>query len=66
MLSGLRHLDAAWWEKFLLAPHNVHYHVDHHLYPSVPPSFPALPLTAISHFISMLSDRFDDPSTEIP
>src|SRR5438445_11912 len=23
-------------EKFLLAPHNVHYHVDHHLYPSVP------------------------------
>jgi fatty acid desaturase len=36
MLSGSRHLDARWWEKFLLAPHNVHYHVDHHLYPSVP------------------------------
>jgi fatty acid desaturase len=36
MLSGSRHLDATWWEKWLLAPHNVHYHVDHHLYPSVP------------------------------
>jgi fatty acid desaturase len=36
MLSGSRHLEAKWWEKFLLAPHNVHYHVDHHLYPSVP------------------------------
>ena len=36
MLSGSRHLDATWWEKFILAPHNVHYHVDHHLYPSVP------------------------------
>ena len=36
MLRGSRHLDATWWEKFLLAPHNVHYHVDHHLYPSVP------------------------------
>ena len=33
MLRGSRHLDATWWEKFLLAPHNVHYHVDHHLYP---------------------------------
>jgi fatty acid desaturase len=36
LLRGSRHLDASWWEKFLLAPHNVHYHVDHHLYPSVP------------------------------
>jgi len=36
MLTGSRHLDATWWEKFLLAPHNVHYHVDHHLYPAVP------------------------------
>ena len=36
MLRGPRHLEATWWEKFLLAPHNVHYRVDHHLYPSVP------------------------------
>lgn len=24
------------WERLLLAPHNVGYHLDHHLYPSVP------------------------------
>ncbi|MBL8581008.1 MAG: fatty acid desaturase family protein [Rhizobiaceae bacterium] len=24
------------WEKIFLAPHNVNYHLDHHLYPSVP------------------------------
>lgn len=25
-----------WWERLLLAPKNVNYHLDHHLYPSVP------------------------------
>jgi fatty acid desaturase len=24
------------WERFLLVPRNIHYHVEHHFYPSVP------------------------------
>lgn len=26
----------SWWEKILFAPKNINYHLDHHLYPSVP------------------------------
>lgn len=31
-----RNLHCRWWERCLLAPHNSGYHLDHHLYPSVP------------------------------
>lgn len=27
---------ARWWERWLIVPHNVHYHIEHHWYPSVP------------------------------
>jgi len=27
---------ARWWEKLLIAPNNVNYHLDHHILPSVP------------------------------
>lgn len=27
---------ASWWEQLFIAPKNVHYHIEHHLYPSVP------------------------------
>lgn len=35
-LNMSRNLHARWWERFLFAPHNSGYHLDHHLYPSVP------------------------------
>jgi len=31
-----RNYTCRWFEKFLFAPHNVHYHLDHHLFMSVP------------------------------
>lgn len=31
-----RHVDPAFWEKILIAPLGVNYHLDHHLYPAVP------------------------------
>lgn len=34
-LKESRNVYPKWWEK-LLFPHNVNYHLDHHLYPSVP------------------------------
>lgn len=38
---GTRTVTAPSWQRFLLAPHNVNYHVEHHLYPGV--SFRKLP-----------------------
>lgn len=35
-LNHTRHTEANWLEKILFAPNNVHYHLDHHLYPAVP------------------------------
>ena len=35
-LNMSRNFGGRWWEKLLLAPHNVGYHLDHHLFPSVP------------------------------
>lgn len=34
-LTGARNVEANWLER-LVFPHNVNYHLDHHLYPSVP------------------------------
>jgi len=31
-----RHVDPTWLERWLIAPNNVNYHLDHHLYASVP------------------------------
>lgn len=36
LLTSTRSVKPAWWEKFLLAPHHVGYHIEHHLYPAVP------------------------------
>ncbi len=35
-LSGSRTVKPFWLEKFFIAPHNVGYHLEHHLYPGVP------------------------------
>ena len=35
-LNTSRNYLCGFWEKSLLAPHNVGYHLDHHLFPSVP------------------------------
>ena len=35
-LTGTRTVIPHMWEKAIFAPHNVNYHLDHHLYPSVP------------------------------
>ena len=35
-LNMSRNTHARLWERLLLAPHNSGYHLDHHLYPSVP------------------------------
>lgn len=35
-LNMTRNILCPWWERWLLVPHNVHYHLDHHLFPSVP------------------------------
>ncbi len=36
LFSSSRTVKASWIECFFLAPHNVNYHLDHHLYPGVP------------------------------
>lgn len=35
-LSSTRTVIAKGWERFLLAPHGVNYHIEHHLFPGVP------------------------------
>jgi fatty acid desaturase len=35
-LNASRHVRCQWWERFLFAPCNINYHLDHHLFPSVP------------------------------
>ncbi|QDU36064.1 Fatty acid desaturase [Maioricimonas rarisocia] len=35
-LNSSRNFIGPLWERLLFAPHNVGYHLDHHLYPSVP------------------------------
>jgi fatty acid desaturase len=27
---------ARWWERWLIVPRNINYHIEHHWYPSVP------------------------------
>jgi fatty acid desaturase len=36
LLNSTRTVRPNWLERFLLAPHNVGYHLEHHLYPGVP------------------------------
>ena len=35
-LTSSRTVKANWLERFFLSPHNVGYHLEHHLYPGVP------------------------------
>ncbi|MEM6835150.1 MAG: fatty acid desaturase family protein [Pseudomonadota bacterium] len=35
-LGASRTVLPAWWEGWLFSPHNLNYHLDHHLYPTVP------------------------------
>ena len=35
-LNHSRTVLTSWWERILIAPHNVNYHLEHHLFPSVP------------------------------
>src|SRR5207244_2514553 len=35
-LNESRNVLPAWWERMLIAPCNVNFHLDHHLFPSVP------------------------------
>lgn len=35
-LTSSRTVLPYWWERLFFAPHHVNYHLDHHLYPSVP------------------------------
>ena len=36
LLGSSRTIKVSFWESFFLSPHNVNYHLDHHLYPAVP------------------------------
>ncbi|MEM6765075.1 MAG: fatty acid desaturase family protein [Bacteroidota bacterium] len=36
LLTNTRTIKMSWIERFFLAPHNVGYHLEHHLYPGVP------------------------------
>ncbi len=36
LLTSTRSIEPHWLERFFLAPHNVGYHLEHHLYPGVP------------------------------
>ena len=35
-LTAARTNHAPWWARWLLFPHHVNYHVEHHLYPAIP------------------------------
>lgn len=52
-LDGTRTVKPYFWERWFFAPHNVHYHLEHHLYPGVPfYNLPAL------HKALMKSERY--------
>jgi fatty acid desaturase len=36
VLAGTRTVQPPWWERFLIAPHNISLHIEHHLFPYVP------------------------------
>jgi fatty acid desaturase len=36
LLGKTRHIEANFFERLLIAPHYIHVHIGHHLYPSVP------------------------------
>jgi fatty acid desaturase len=36
VLNSTRNIHVTWWESFLLAPHHISLHLDHHLFPYVP------------------------------
>ncbi len=36
VLNGTRTVRPPWWERILIAPHNVSLHLEHHLFPYVP------------------------------
>lgn len=35
-LTSARNMLLPWWERFLIAPHNISVHLVHHLFPSIP------------------------------
>jgi fatty acid desaturase len=35
-LANARNVHTSFWERWLLAPHGIHRHLDHHLFPYVP------------------------------
>jgi fatty acid desaturase len=35
-LTAARTNLPTWWQRYLLFPHHVNYHIEHHLYPAVP------------------------------
>ena len=35
-LDASRHTEGSWFEKLTVAPFNINYHLDHHLFPAVP------------------------------
>ena len=35
-LTAARTNEAPWWARWLLFPHHVNYHIEHHLYPAIP------------------------------
>ena len=35
-LRAARTTLAPWWVRWLVYPHNMNYHVEHHLYPAIP------------------------------
>jgi|CXWL01.1.fsa_nt_gi fatty acid desaturase len=36
LTAARTNVDLPWWGRFAFFPHNVNYHIDHHLYPAVP------------------------------
>jgi fatty acid desaturase len=36
VLNGTRTVRPPWWERILIAPHNISLHLEHHLFPYVP------------------------------
>ena len=45
-----RTTDARWWERILIVPHNVNYHLEHHL-------MPAAPMQSLPRIRALLDDQ---------